>query len=294
MRSDLPALSTIFAKHTPAISASFLFRLKLATQPSTLQCAMYNAPVGALFIFLIISFKMEYNTTRSKMLMPEYGRNVQRMVEYLMTIEDPARRLRNAEAIIELMGTLNPHLKTIEDYKHKLWDHLYQMTDFQLDVDAPYPAPKPEEVFKKPEVLPYPQSSISHRHFGKNLEALIAKALKETDPEKKQGFTQTIGYYMKLSYTNWHKEPVHDDMIRTELAALTNGELQYEPGGYRVYFDTRTNFKQRNNSNNNRNRGGGNNGGNRGGGGSNYGNNNGGNYGNNYGKNRKFNKNKNK
>ncbi|MBS1772408.1 MAG: DUF4290 domain-containing protein [Bacteroidetes bacterium] len=234
---------------------------------------------------------MEYNTTRSKMLMPEYGRNVQRMVEYVMTIEDRAKRLKNAEAVIELMGTLNPHLKQMEDYKHKLWDHLYQMTDFKLDVDAPYPAPTPEQVFKKPEVIPYPQSSIKHRHFGKNMDALIQKALQETDPEKKQGFTQIIGYYMKLSYTNWHKEPVHDDMIRSELAELTNGALLFEPGGYKVYFDTRSSFKRDNGggNNNNRNRNNNNNR-NRGGGG--YGNNNGGGgYGN---KNRKFNKNKNR
>lgn len=233
---------------------------------------------------------MEYNTIRSKMLMPEYGRNVQRMVEYLMTIEDRARRLRNAEAIVELMGTLNPHLKQMEDYQHKLWDHLHQMTDFKLDVDAPYPAPTREQVFKKPEVIPYPQTNIKHRHFGRNMDSLIKKALEETDPEKKQGFTQIIGYYMKLAYTNWHKEPVHDDMIRSELAELTNGELQYEQGGYRVYFDTRTNFKNNNNNNNNRNRNNNNrnnnNNNNRGGGG--YGNNNG------YNKNRKFNKNKNK
>jgi hypothetical protein len=233
---------------------------------------------------------MEYNTIRSKMLMPEYGRNVQRMVEYLMTIEDPARRLRNAEAIVELMGTLNPHLKQMEDYKHKLWDHLHQMTDFKLDVAAPYPAPTPEQVFKKPEVIPYPQSGIKNRHLGKNFDGLIAKALKETDPEKKQGFTQIIGYYMKLAYTTWHKEPVHDDMIRTELAELTNGELMFEPGGYRVYFDTRTNFKNNNNNNrnnrNNNNRNNNNNNNNNRGGG--YGNNNG------YNKNRKFNKNKNK
>jgi hypothetical protein len=230
---------------------------------------------------------MEYNTTRSKLLMPEYGRNVQRMVEYLLTIDDRAKRLKNAEAIIELMGTLNPHLKTIEDYKHKLWDHLHQMTDFTLDVDSPYPAPTPEEVYKKPERIPYPQSGISHRHMGKNLEALIQKALDEKDPERKQGFTQAIGYYMKLAYTNWHKEPVHDDMIKSELAALTNGELQYETGGYKVYFDTRTNFKQRNNNNNNnrnfKNKGGGGNNQRNFGGGNNNG----------YNKNRKFNKNNN-
>ncbi len=213
---------------------------------------------------------MEYNTTRSKLLMPEYGRNVQRMVEYLMTIEDPAKRLKNAEAIIELMATLTPHLKAIEDYKHKLWDHLFQMTDFQLDVDAPYPPPTREQLYKKPEPIPYPQSSIPHRHMGKNLEALIQKALAETDPEKKQGLTQAVGYYMKLAYTNWHKEPVHDDMIKTELAALTNGELQYETGGYKVYFDTRTNFKQRNNNRNYKGQGGGQNQRGYSGGGSNY------------------------
>jgi hypothetical protein len=241
---------------------------------------------------------MEYNTTRSKMLMPEYGRNVQRMVEYLMTLEDRAQRRKNAEAIIELMGTLNPNLKQIEDYKHKLWDHLVQMTDFKLDVDAPYPPPTPEQLYKKPDPIPYPQTSIENRHFGKNLDALIEKALKETDPEKKQGFTQIIGYYMKLAYTNWHKEPVHDDMIRTELAAMTKGQLMYEQGGYRVYFDTRSNFKQQQQQNRGgggRNfKGGGGGGGNRnfkGGGGSGGGNYGGGGGG--YNKNRKFNKNKN-
>lgn len=231
---------------------------------------------------------MEYNTSRTKMLMPEYGRNVQKMVEYLLTIEDRARRLRNAEAVIELMATLTPHLKTIEDYKHKLWDHLYQMTDFQLDVDSPFPMPTRESVFKKPEVLPYPQGDIRNRHLGKNLENLLKKALEETDEEKRRSLTQLIGYYMKLAYTNWHREPVHDDMIKNELAILSDGKLAYEPGGYRVYFDTRTNFKQRNNNNSNqRNFKGG--GGNRdrdqrGGGG--YGNNNGGGY----NKNRKFKK----
>lgn len=226
---------------------------------------------------------MEYNTTRTKLLMPEYGRNVQKMVEYLLTIEDRATRLRNAEAVIELMGTLNPQLKTVEDYKHKLWDHLYQMTDFKLDVDSPYPAPTAEEVFKKPEPLSYPQRSIRERHLGKNLTALLDKTLVETDPEKRQALTQLIGYYMKLAYTNWHKEPVHDDMIKNELNILSGGQLVYETGGYRVHFDTRSNFKQRNSGSGGGNRNFKNNqGSNR-----NYGNGNG------YNKNRKF-KNKNK
>ena len=186
--------------------------------------------------------------------MPEYGRNVQKMIEYLVTVDDREKRLKQAEVIIELMGTLNPHLKTIEDYKHKLWDHLFQMTDFNLDVDAPYPCPTPEMIYKKPEVLPYPQEKIQHRHLGKNIQALLAKAMVEENEETRQGLTQAIGYYMKLAYANWHKEPVHDDMIKNELAEITGGKLRYETGGYRVHFDnTRPNFKQRNNNNSNNN-----------------------------------------
>ncbi len=215
---------------------------------------------------------MEYNTTRSKMLMPEYGRNVQRMIEHLMTIEERDKRLKSAEAIIELMGTLNPQLKTVEDYEHKLWDHLYLITDFKLDVDGPYPMPSREQMTKRPEPLSYPQTKIERRHFGKNLMGFIKVAMKEEDEEKRQAMTQIIGYYMKLAYINYHREPVHDDMIKNELSVLTEGKLIYEPGGYKVYFDNNNNrnYKQR------RNKGGGNNRNN------NYGNN----------KNRKYNKNR--
>lgn len=177
---------------------------------------------------------MEYNTVRTKLLMPEYGRNVQGMAEYLLTIEDRDRRLKNAEAVIELMGILNPQLKQIEDYKHKLWDHLYQMTDFRLDVDAPYPPPTEEELRKKPAPIPYPQAPIKHKHLGRNLEQLMEKGVAEQNEEKKQGYTQHVGYYMKLAYANWHKEPVHDDMIKNELAEITKGGLVYEPGSVRV------------------------------------------------------------
>ena len=201
---------------------------------------------------------MEYNTTRTRMLMPEYGRNVQKMVAHLMGIEDKEKRSQYAEGLVELMGILNPHLKTIEDYKHKLWDHLYQMTDFKLDVDSPYPPPSKEEIMRRPEPFGYPQESKKNRHFGKNLTSLIDKALQEKDPEKQQGFTQIIGYYMKLAYANWHREPVHDDMIKSELAELTNGVLVYEGSSYKVRIDNRSHKQNRNNrgrnNNNNRNR----------------------------------------
>jgi uncharacterized membrane protein YgcG len=215
---------------------------------------------------------MDYNTTRTQMHMPEYGRNVQRMAEYLLTIEDRAQRLKNAEAIIEVMAILNPHLKQIEDYRHKLWDHLHQMTDFKLDVDSPYAAPTAEDIRKKPEVLPYPKNKITHRHLGVNLQQVLEKALEETDEEKRQGYTQHLGYYIKLAYATWHKEPVGDDMVKNELNNLSKGALQYEPNGFRVQVDIRpeTVYGKRNKKNRNyvqpgqtsgNNSGGGNNGG---------------------------------
>lgn len=203
---------------------------------------------------------MEYNTTRDHLLMSEYGRNVQKMVEELLTIEDRDKRTAFAEVIVELMGTLNPNIKTVEDYKHKLWDHLHIIADFQLDVDSPYEKPTIEEVTRKPEPLPYPQKKITSRHFGKNLTKLIDIAMKEEDEDARQEMTQLIGYYMKLAYINWHREPVHDDMIRNELSVMTEGKLNYEQGGYKVYFDNRNqnnNNKGRNNRNKGNNRNGG-------------------------------------
>lgn len=196
---------------------------------------------------------MNYNTKRDKLIMPEYGRNIQEMVDHLKTIEDPQRRQSNAQSIIELMGVLNPHLKNVEDFRHKLWDHLFLIADFDLDVVSPYPIPTKEKLFKRPVPLPYPHAQNSRlRHLGKNLDTVITKALNETDEEKRKGFTQAIAYYMKLAYTNWHKEPVHDDMIKEELAEITNGELSYNTQtGIRVRYDNR-----HGNNNNKRNAGG--------------------------------------
>ncbi len=198
---------------------------------------------------------MDYNTTRPAMQMPEYGRTIQSMAEYLLTIEDPALRLKNAEAIIDVMSVLNPQLKLTEDYRHKLWDHLYQMTGFRLEVASPYAKPSEEELRKRPTPLPYPARAIKHRHLGGNVEELLGRAAAETDAEKKEGFTQHIAYFMKLAYANWHKEPVHDDMIKAELAKMTDGALQFEPGGgFDVQLDLRqdTGFKKKKNNNNNR------------------------------------------
>ena len=212
---------------------------------------------------------MEYNTTRNHLTMREYGRHIQKMVEYLLTLEDREKRQRNAMALIELMGFLNPHLKNVEDFRHKLWDHLFLISDFKLDVDSPYPIPTRETLKAKPEVLGYPKKYPKFNHLGKNIEVVINKALKEENPEKRQGFANAIAYYMKLTYSNWHKELVHDDNIQTELQAMTEGQLEFNnrpfvkhrtdnrpdrddyrsgsAGGYRKNFGSRNNTGGRDN-----------------------------------------------
>jgi hypothetical protein len=175
---------------------------------------------------------MEYNTSRNYLGMREYGRHVQKMVEHLLTIEDREKRQQQTQSVIELMGFLNPHLKNVEDFRHKLWDHLFFISDFKLDVDSPYPIPQKETYKQKPDPLPYPKRHPKYAHLGKNLEVVIDKALNEEDPEKKAGFAHAIAYYMKLAYSNWHKELVHDDTIRTELNSITGGQLEFSATPY--------------------------------------------------------------
>lgn len=170
---------------------------------------------------------MEYNTTRNYLTMREYGRHIQKMVEHIKTIEDKERRQRQAQVLIELMGFLNPHLKNVEDFRHKLWDHLFYISDFKLDVESPYPIPEKETYKAKPDPLPYPKRYPRYSHLGKNLELVINKALKEENPEKRQGFANAIAYYMKLAYNNWHKDVVHDDAIQGELTNITQGQLEF-------------------------------------------------------------------
>ncbi len=164
--------------------------------------------------------------------MREYGRHIQKMVEHLLSIPDKEERQQQTKSVIELMGFLNPHLKNVEDFRHMLWDHLFFISDFKLDVDSPYPIPKKETYKAKPEPMSYPKRHPKYSHLGKNLEIIIDKALAEENPEKKAGFANAIAYYMKLSYSNWHKELVHDDAIRSELKAMTKGELEFSNTPY--------------------------------------------------------------
>lgn len=181
---------------------------------------------------------MEYNTSRSKLSIKEYGRGVQKLIDHLLTIKDDKERQTAAEQVVEIMGILNPMSKNIEDAQHKLWDHMIMMSDYQLQVESPYPIPTQENKTRRPDPLPYPKSKLKWSHFGKIFEGLYNKAMKDSDTGKKQGYTQTLGLFMKVAYNNWHNENVHEDMVKEELQQMSKGELNYEPGNFKMHVDS--------------------------------------------------------
>lgn len=169
---------------------------------------------------------MSYNTERNKLLLSEYGRNMQRMVEYVAGIEDKKKRNEQAKAVLEIMAHLNPQLKNVDDFEHKLYDHMVMMSDFTIDIDTEFQMPEREEIFKKPSKLPYPQQEFQHRHYGKNIENMIAKACEEPDEEKRKAFAVVIGNYMKLVHENWSNEQVNNNVIQADIKRMSGGKLE--------------------------------------------------------------------
>jgi len=171
---------------------------------------------------------MEYNTQLPKLEIPEYGRNIQVMIDHCITIEDREERNKCAKAIIQIMGQLNPHLRDIADFTHKLWDHLFLISKFQLDVDSPYPRPNAETFTTKPKNVPYPATKIRYKHYGKTIERIIdvAKTYEE-GPEKKE-LSRLIANHLKKSYVNWNKDSVTDDVIFKQFKEMTNNELHID------------------------------------------------------------------
>lgn len=164
--------------------------------------------------------------------MREYGRHIQKMVDYLTSIEDPEKRQQQAQVVIELMGVLNPHLRNVEDFRHKLWDHLFYISDFKLEIDSPYPIPEKATYRSKPDPLPYPKRHPKFSHLGKNVELVLEKAIHEEDEEKRNGLANAIAYYMKLAYNNWHHENMHDDGVRNELKIISGGKLDFNNSSF--------------------------------------------------------------
>jgi hypothetical protein len=170
----------------------------------------------------------DYNSTRPKLLLTEYGRNVQNMVKYIVNLPTKEERNRYAQVVIELMGFLNPHLRDVTDFKHKLWDHLHIISDFKIDVDSPYPPPSPEALHTKPDPLKYPHQRIKYKHYGKTIELMIAKAKSIEEPERRNHMVQAIANFMKMAYVQWNKDSVADELILNDLRDMSNGELKLD------------------------------------------------------------------
>ena len=167
---------------------------------------------------------MKYNTEEKKLVMPEYGRNIQNMVDYCITIQDREERKRCADTIINIMGNMFPHLRDVNDFKHILWDHLAIMADFKLDIDYPYEIVK-KDLYSRPPRIPYNNSRIRYRHYGKTLEKMIQKATEFEPGVEKDQLIKLLATQMKKSFLTWNKESVDDRKIFKDLDELSEGQI---------------------------------------------------------------------
>jgi hypothetical protein len=174
-----------------------------------------------------LSYKyMQYNTSRKSLIISEYGRSIQEMVEFTVQLEDRDERTKAAKTIVNAMAILNPQLREFVDYKHKLWDHLYIISDFKLDCDSPFPMPDKDLTHVKPSPMPYPQKNIKLRHYGSTIELMIKEALKMEDTPERQQVVEAIANFMKMSYLTWNRDSVDDDVIREQLKEFSGGVLE--------------------------------------------------------------------
>ena len=164
------------------------------------------------------------------MALPEYGRNVQKMVDHIKTIEDRSERNRASRTIISIMGNLNPHLRDEGDFRHKLWDHLALIANFELDIDSPYPTPEPSKFMEKPKEVPYKQGDIRFLHYGRIIELMIAAACEKEDGEEKEYLTSLILNQMKKSYITWNRSQVADEVIINDMKVISKGRLKITEG----------------------------------------------------------------
>lgn len=172
-----------------------------------------------------MTYELEYNSERSKLIIPEYGRHLQKMVEHAVAIQDDEERNKVAKSIIAVMGNLNPHLRDVPDFQHKLWDQLFIISDFKLDVDSPFPKPSKEMLEERPERMSYPQNFPKYRFYGNNIKRMIDQANKWEDGPEKEGLIYTIANHMKKSYLSWNKDSVDDRVIFDHLRELSGGKI---------------------------------------------------------------------
>ena len=171
---------------------------------------------------------LEYNSDREDLIIPEYGRHIHKMVNQAIECNNKDERNNMAKAIIGVMGNLNPHLRDVPDFQHKLWDQLFIMSEFQLDVDSPYPKPSKEIFEQKPEKLNYPQNHPKYRFYGNNIKKMIDVAVSWEDGEMKSQLVYVIANHMKKCFLNWNKDTVEDSVIYEHLFELSNGKISLD------------------------------------------------------------------
>ncbi|MEO2053417.1 MAG: DUF4290 domain-containing protein [Allomuricauda sp.] len=174
---------------------------------------------------------LEYNTERAKLHIPEYGRHFQKMVDQAVAIEDRDERNKVAKAIISVMGNLQPHLRDVPDFQHKLWDQLFIMSDFKLDVDSPFPITSKEVLQQRPEPLDYPQNHPKYRFYGNNIKRMIDVAVSWDKGDMRSGLEYAIANHMKKCYLTWNKDTVEDSVIFGHLKEMSNGEIDLASDG---------------------------------------------------------------
>lgn len=210
---------------------------------------------------------MDYNTQREKLMMPEYGRHVQEMINYVKNLPDKEKRNEQIQAVVAVMGTLNPQLRDINDFKHKLWDHVQIISDFQIDIDSPYPTPTKETLHTRPDPIPLQKTPIKAAHYGRNIQNMIEVIAAREDDEVKTYMIKTLASYMKQQYLIWNKDSVSEETIFKDIYRLSDGritvpeDVHIGTGQTEMHVHPRNNNQNRNlnfrkgkNNNNNNNK----------------------------------------
>lgn len=169
---------------------------------------------------------MQYNTSRKELTIAEYGRSIQEMVDYAVQLEDREERTKAAKTIVNAMAILNPQPREFAESKHKFWDHLFIMSNFQLDCEAPYPMPDRDLTRVRPEPISYPHKNIKLRHYGSIIETMVKEALKMEEGTEKAQVVEQIAQFMKMSYLTWNRDSVDDAVIREQLREFSGGKLE--------------------------------------------------------------------
>lgn len=173
---------------------------------------------------------MDYNTQREKLILPEYGRNVQKMIEQVKAIEDKEKRSEQMRAVVQVMGILNPQIRELNDYKHKLWDHAHVIGGFELDIDAPYPAPTPQQFEERPDVIKLPEKPVKAACYGRNIESMIDLIADREDDDIKKEMIRTLAIYMRQQYLIWNKDNVADETIFQDIEKLSDYRIRVPEG----------------------------------------------------------------